>query len=254
VYFYHRPRERSSSRMGRFFDLMLAPLLLSGVVIAHGGAAHQKPLHVDEGADWMTRHMAGMSSLVLNFFERQCFPFPHFSYHRFLTCFLHANIPLEEHHISDFDASSFFAIHDYDNTGFWDRKDIHKTYGLADVSAKGISQEKQDEVVNKVLDLMDTDKDGLVSREEFVDFIGAGKTLPDFDLGPGHHGDIEFEYEIHHWEKSVIAPLVTICVAKLLGGSSMNLANRNQDSMTRIRKKRTSSTPKTLSISSTTTT
>jgi hypothetical protein len=29
----------------------------------------------------------------------------------------------------------------------------------------------------------------------------AGKRLPDFGYGPGHHGDIEYEYEIHHFEK-----------------------------------------------------
>lgn len=29
----------------------------------------------------------------------------------------------------------------------------------------------------------------------------AGKRLPNFGLGPGHHGDVEYEYEIHHFEK-----------------------------------------------------
>ena len=28
-----------------------------------------------------------------------------------------------------------------------------------------------------------------------------GRRLPDFGLGPGHHGDDEYEYEIHHFEK-----------------------------------------------------
>jgi hypothetical protein len=32
-------------------------------------------------------------------------------------------------------------------------------------------------------------------------FSNAGKELPDFGLGPGHHWDMEMEYEIHHWEK-----------------------------------------------------
>lgn len=30
-----------------------------GLVVAHGGVAHQKPLAVDPDADWGTRHMAG---------------------------------------------------------------------------------------------------------------------------------------------------------------------------------------------------
>jgi hypothetical protein len=29
----------------------------------------------------------------------------------------------------------------------------------------------------------------------------AGKKLPDSAYGPGHHGDIEYEYEIHHFEQ-----------------------------------------------------
>jgi len=28
-----------------------------------------------------------------------------------------------------------------------------------------------------------------------------GSRLPDFNLGPGHHGDDEYEYEIHHFQK-----------------------------------------------------
>lgn len=31
--------------------------------------------------------------------------------------------------------------------------------------------------------------------------FAAGKRLPNFGLGPGHHGDVEYEYEIHHFEK-----------------------------------------------------
>lgn len=28
-----------------------------------------------------------------------------------------------------------------------------------------------------------------------------GGALPDFGVGIGHHGDEEYEYEIHHWEQ-----------------------------------------------------
>lgn len=49
--------------------------------------------------------------------------------------------------------------------------------------------------------MLDTDGSGAVTRDEFVMFINEGKTLPDMGTGPGHHGDDEYEYEIHHWEK-----------------------------------------------------
>jgi len=48
---------------------------------------------------------------------------------------------------------------------------------------------------------MDFDHDGKISMEEFQSFSSGGNTLPDFGLGPGHHGDDEYEYEIHHFEK-----------------------------------------------------
>ncbi len=50
--------------------------------------------------------------------------------------------------------------------------------------------------------LIDTNSDGAIDRDEFRHFIQTdGKTLPDMGTGPGHHGDDEYEYEIHHWEK-----------------------------------------------------
>jgi hypothetical protein len=36
---------------------------------------------------------------------------------------------------------------------------------------------------------------------QWILHLGDGKRLPDFGLGPGHHGDDEYEYEIHHFEK-----------------------------------------------------
>ncbi|OTA57925.1 putative calcium ion binding protein [Hypoxylon sp. EC38] len=128
----------------------------------HGGS--QKPL-VNENANWMTKHMA------------------------------------EEHHISDFDASSFFVLHDYDADGHWEAEEILRTYGLMDESNKGVPQSRRDEIERELLTLLDTNKDGFVTRDEFVAFINSGKTLPDMGTGPGHHGDDEYEYEIHHWEK-----------------------------------------------------
>ncbi len=72
---------------------------------------------------------------------------------------------------------------------------------MEDESAKDVTEAKKNEVVDKIMELMDTNDNGLVEREEFMAFSGKGGVLPDFGLGPGHHWDIEMEYEIHHWEK-----------------------------------------------------
>jgi hypothetical protein len=107
----------------------------------------------------------------------------------------------EEHHISGFDATTFFTMHDYDSTGIWTSVDIKRTYGLEDPSTSHISQTKKDMVVKAVLDMFDIDKDGAISLSEFLLKDSENVKLPDFGMGPGHHGDDEYEYEIHHWEK-----------------------------------------------------
>lgn len=127
--------------------------------------SHRGPPEVAADADWATRHLA------------------------------------EEHHISNFDAGAFFSLHDFDNRGFWDFEDIYATYGFKDESTKDIEDAKKDAAVNTVINMIDTNNDRLVSRKEWFQFVEAGKTLPDFGMGPGHHGDDEYEYEIHHWEK-----------------------------------------------------
>ncbi|GAB1313524.1 Calcium ion binding protein [Madurella fahalii] len=140
---------------------------IAGYALAHGdhGSGSQKPM-VDENASWMERHMA------------------------------------EEHHAGGFDASSFFMLHDFDADGSWEAQEILRTYGLMDESNKHVTQERKDEIVREIMGLIDTNRDDLISRDEFVHFIEvAGKTLPDMGTGPGHHGDDEYEYEIHHWEK-----------------------------------------------------
>lgn len=70
-----------------------------------------------------------------------------------------------------------------------------------DESNKNVPQSRRDEIQRELLQLLDTDRDGFVTRDEFVAFINSGRTLPDMGTGPGHHGDDEYEYEIHHWEK-----------------------------------------------------
>jgi hypothetical protein len=69
-----------------------------------------------------------------------------------------------------------------------------------DESNKHVTQQRKDEITRELLGLLDTDHDGSVSHAEWDAFIHAGKTLPDLGTGPGHHGDDEYEYEIHHWE------------------------------------------------------
>ncbi|KAK4102007.1 putative calcium ion binding protein [Parathielavia hyrcaniae] len=149
---------------------MHAGLVLAGIAgyaLAHGdhGSASQKPV-VDENASWMVKHMA------------------------------------EEHHTDGFDAASFFALHDFNADGLWGDDEILRTYGLMDESNKHVSEGRRGEIVGDIRALLDRDNDGRISRDEFVRFIDVeGKTLPDMGTGPGHHGDDEYEYEIHHWEK-----------------------------------------------------
>ena len=75
-------------------------------------------------------------------------------------------------------------------------------YGLEDESLKHVPSDKREEVTREVFKLFDTDHNGVIEREEWHRKVdGEGVRLPDFGLGPGHHGDDEYEYEIHHFEK-----------------------------------------------------
>ncbi|KAM0322985.1 hypothetical protein ACHAQA_009084 [Verticillium albo-atrum] len=139
-------------------------LALAGTAPAHGERRGQAPMVADD-ANWMTKHMA------------------------------------EEHHMNDWDAASFFALHDYNGDGVWHVDEMMRTYGLMDESNNGLDQAKRDDVARQLLALLDRSGDGSVSKMEWENFVAAGKTLPDLGTGPGHHGDAEYEYEIHHWEK-----------------------------------------------------
>ncbi|KAI1257362.1 hypothetical protein MGN70_000402 [Eutypa lata] len=143
-------------------------LAIAGLIcqaLAHGDHGGSQMPMVNDNADWMTKHMA------------------------------------EEHHITDFDASSFYALHDFDSDGNWEAEEILRTYGLMDESNKDVPQSRRDEIQRALMALLDTNRDGVVTRDEFQAFIDSGKSLPDMQTGPGHHGDDEYEYEIHHWEK-----------------------------------------------------
>jgi hypothetical protein len=108
---------------------------------------------------------------------------------------------LEEHHITSFDAGSFFNLHDYDSSNSWTFDDLMKTYGLKDESTNHIAYAEKEKAINSVIELFDKDRSGTVSFAEFTIGDAHGIKLPDLGFGPGHHGDDEYEYEIHHFEK-----------------------------------------------------
>ncbi|RPA93406.1 hypothetical protein L873DRAFT_1815832 [Choiromyces venosus 120613-1] len=106
----------------------------------------------------------------------------------------------QEHHINNFDPGAFFVLHDFDESGAWTRDEVIRFYGLSQPDSKS-SEDTKSHVWRTIVDSMDFNGDGKISRDEFVSFSNHGNTLPDFGLGAGHHGDDEYEYEIHHFEK-----------------------------------------------------
>ena len=73
---------------------------------------------------------------------------------------------------------------------------------MTDPSAKDVTQEQKDKIVREIMKMFDRNDNQVVEREEWMAVVAEGKgTLPDFGLGPGHHWDMEMEYEIHHWER-----------------------------------------------------
>ncbi|KAA6407785.1 MAG: secretory pathway [Lasallia pustulata] len=141
---------------------LLALLALFHPISAHGSHSDHDQEPLGDNVNWATRHM------------------------------------IEEHHIGTFDPGSFFSLHDYDSNGAWTPDEVRRTYGLDDESTKDVSAEKREEVTREVYRLFDTNHDGLIEKDEYV---RSREVLPDFGLGPGHHGDDEYEYEIHHFEK-----------------------------------------------------
>lgn len=120
----------------------------------------------------------------------------------------------EEHGIDDFDPLSFFTLHDLDGSGTWTPNDVLNLYGLLNDKIVGdgtgmgehkdtadIPKATKEIVLKSVLGLVDYNKDGIISQDEWKQFSDSGNVLPDFGLGPGHHGDYEYEYEVHHWLK-----------------------------------------------------
>ncbi|KAL5347213.1 hypothetical protein V496_07417 [Pseudogymnoascus sp. VKM F-4515 (FW-2607)] len=142
---------------------LLLSLLGPLLLFSHGVCAHSSD--DEHQSDWATQHLA------------------------------------DEHHISNFDGGAFFQLHDFDDNGYWDFEEIYTTYGLKHETTDHIASDRKDDVIKQVLSLIDRDQDGRVTKEEWMAFVAGGGKLPDFGMGPGHHGDDEYEYEIHHWEK-----------------------------------------------------
>ncbi|EEP80373.1 conserved hypothetical protein [Uncinocarpus reesii 1704] len=140
-------------------------LLISLFVAMPLVSAHVPEVPADANLDWATKHM------------------------------------IEEHHIVNFDAGSFFALHDYDETGTWSPDEVRKTYGLDDESNRSLTEDRKRQILTEVFAIFDPKKTGVITREEWLRLSSEGKKLPDFGVGPGHHGDMEYEYEIHHFEK-----------------------------------------------------
>lgn len=151
-----------STMLIRSIGLATALLALSNSFAnAHGSHASEQ----NPSSDWATRHMQ------------------------------------EEHHIDSFDAGSFFTLHDYDSSGAWTPDEVRKTYGMDDESNSGVTEERKQQALREVFALFDTGSSGVITRDNWMRLISAGKRLPDLGFGPGHHGDIEYEYEIHHFER-----------------------------------------------------
>lgn len=75
---------------------------------------------------------------------------------------------------------------------------MHHPYSQKKSADEAAHSAKAEHIVRAVLDIMDTDKDGKISAEEFNK---AGvRALPSFEnLGAeGHHYDVESEFFLHH--------------------------------------------------------
>ncbi|BCR97956.1 nucleobindin SSP120 [Aspergillus luchuensis] len=141
--------------------LATALLALSGSLVSAHGSHPDQP----PSSDWATRHMQ------------------------------------EEHHIDAFDAASFFSLHDYDESGAWTPEEVRKTYGMDDETNAGATEDRKSQALREVFTLFDPTNTGFITRDNWMRIIAEGTRLPDLGFGPGHHGDIEYEYEIHHFEK-----------------------------------------------------
>lgn len=104
-----------------------------------------------------------------------------------------------EHQLTVYDTRSAFRLHVQDASGRWSKADVLSMYGLN--GNEDVQESDKDHVWDTVYHMYDTNGDGFIGEEEFVTGVDKGKELPDFGFGQGHHGDMEHEYEIHHFRQ-----------------------------------------------------
>ncbi|GAA5973752.1 hypothetical protein JCM21900_006545 [Sporobolomyces salmonicolor] len=113
----------------------------------------------------------------------------------------------QEHHMDSFDIQAFFHLHDLNRDGVLDRNELESVYGVhhekRKKGAKSVEVHTQQakDIVQAVLDRLDTNQDGVLTMREFV--AGGVGGLPNFKGVEhlGHHYDAEGEYFLHHEEK-----------------------------------------------------
>ncbi|KAI5795754.1 secretory pathway protein Ssp120 [Geopyxis carbonaria] len=100
-----------------------------------------------------------------------------------------------EHHIYNYDAGAFFSLHDFDASGRLSQSELLRTYEAP--------PERADEIWMTLKKLIVPNNVGTdaITRQEWMEWSARGGVLPDLGTGVGHHGDAEYEYEIHHFEK-----------------------------------------------------
>ena len=65
----------------------------------------------------------------------------------------------------------------------WTARDIRRTYGLDDETAKDIDSGKKEDITKIVIGIFDQNGDEMISREEWMDgWLKEGKRLPDFGV------------------------------------------------------------------------
>lgn len=114
-----------------------------------------------------------------------------------------------EHHISAFDLGSFFALHDLNRDGVWDRAEVEAIYGVHhSMSIKHsptaeVHDEKANKIVKAVFDRLDKNGDRMISKSEFATAGVDGLPIfEEYGIGAlGHHYDAESEFFVHHEEK-----------------------------------------------------
>lgn len=112
---------------------------------------------------------------------------------------------LIEHILNHQITESFFKLHDLNRDGILDRSELEAIYGLHHETSREKSNTdeehkiKTDAILKKVLDTLDQNGDGVITKTEFV---SAGREgLPEFSdhEGLGHHYDSEGEYFLVSW-------------------------------------------------------